>query len=181
VSEEALEPGRLLAVEPIEAPASAHVGNRRCRGYKGVMRRAAHGTDHHINATLGSALTLTALVAALLVVLGALAPTAGAVTPNTTATAAQYPRNVEAAATAPSLQVPLGEETAPSEPATQLPLGEETAPSAVAGAQQAVGGAGSSERRLPFTGYLVLPILALGVAVLTVGVALRRRTAALPA
>jgi hypothetical protein len=141
-----------------------------------------------MNARLRSGLTrVAALGAALLVIAVLLAPSAGAVERETTAAAAQYPRNADE-------QRVLGDESeeqpSASEPAVQIPLGEETPPGQAGapdidtigpGSATENGRGGGGERRLAFTGYAAIPVLLLGVLLVLSGLALRRRTAAAPA
>jgi hypothetical protein len=124
-----------------------------------------------MNARLRGGLTLAAVV---LMLAGPSSPAADAVTPDTTAAAAQYAANAPSTGTGrsePSAQVPLGEEVVPPvDGSDNLPEGIEEAP--VGQAQSSP----SSETRLPFTGYLALPILIAGVLAITGGLLLRRRT-----
>ena len=142
-----------------------------------------------MNASPRSALTLAvALVAALLALAAVLAPSAGAVSPEATAAGTQYAGNEENRAlgddgtsqSQPSVQVPLGEEVTPTDDAG-VPLGDEVPTSADSQSPAGGGSGGGGERRLPFTGLLAIPVLLAGLALLTSGLLLRRRTAALPA
>jgi hypothetical protein len=69
-----------------------------------------------------------------------------------------------------------GETTTKPKPATQQP-----APAAVQPARQVEAGATApqavSQNELPFTGFAAIPVLLIGIALLTTGVVLRRRSA----
>ena len=126
---------------------------------------------------------LTPLTAALLTLAVLLlgAGSADAADRNVSAAAAQYPV-AAVQGTSPSQSpetgtaIPLGEETPGLGSGESLP---EASPTPVVA--QGGSGGGGGEERLPFTGYLVLPLLIGGVVLLLAGLTLRRRVIGQPA
>lgn len=103
---------------------------------------------------------------------------------NVSAAAAQYPVAASQQGTAPDdgAAIPLGEETPPTGDAVPTEPTQVVAPATA----DTPGTSGASPRargefRLPFTGYVVLPLLIAGAMLLVTGFAVRRRVSGQPA